>query len=152
MRTTNGAPATILLVEDDPGDRHLTMRALQDGKIRNQVYIAQDGERALDYLFRRGKCQDPGASPRPDRVLLDLNLPKVDGRQVLAEIKADPGLRRLAVVVLTTSQQEEDIIRSYDLGANSFITKPVNVDQFARAIRTLEEYWFEIVVRQGGEP
>jgi CheY-like chemotaxis protein len=146
MQKIMGRPAVVLLVEDDPGDQELTRRALQEGKIQNELHITKDGEEALDYLFRRGKYKDPATSPRPDLVLLDLNLPKVDGRQVLAEIKKHPGLRRLVVVVLTTSQQESDILRSYELGVNSFIVKPVDMNQFFRTIRALEEYWFEIVV------
>ncbi|MBP1697695.1 MAG: two component system response regulator, partial [Deltaproteobacteria bacterium] len=124
--------ATILLVEDDRGDQELTRRALDEGKIRNDLRIVEDGEEALAYLFRRGKYKDPATSPRPDLLLLDLNLPRVDGREVLEQIRADSKLRRMAVVVLTTSRQEEDILRSYELGCNSFITKPVDINQFIR--------------------
>lgn len=139
-------PATILLVEDDRGDQELTRRALGEGKIRNELRIVEDGEEALAYLFRRGKYKDPTTSPRPDLLLLDLNLPRVDGREVLEQIRADSKLRRMAVVVLTTSRQEEDILRSYELGCNSFITKPVDMNQFMQVIQTLEKYWFQIVV------
>ena len=138
--------ATILLVEDDRGDQELTRRALDEGKIRNDLRIVEDGEEALAYLFRRGKYKDPATSPKPDLLLLDLNLPRVDGREVLEQIRADSKLRRMAVVVLTTSRQEEDILRSYELGCNSFITKPVDINQFTRAIQALEEYWLQIVV------
>jgi CheY-like chemotaxis protein len=147
MKAANkGKPAIILLAEDDRGDQELTRRALAEGKIRNDLRIVEDGEEALAYLFRRGKYKDPATSPRPDLLLLDLNLPRVDGREVLERIRADSKMRRMAVVVLTTSRQEEDILRSYELGCNSFITKPVGMDQFIRVIQALEEYWFQIVV------
>lgn len=139
-------PAVILLAEDDRGDQELTRRALEEGKIRNDLRVVEDGEEALAYLYRRGKYKDPATSPRPDLLLLDLNLPRIDGRQVLEKIRSDSRLRRLAVVVLTTSRQEEDILRSYELGCNSFITKPVGMEQFIRVIHALEEYWFQIVV------
>jgi len=147
MKTaTKAKPAVILLAEDDRGDQELTRRALEEGKIRNDLRVVEDGEEALAYLFRRGKYKDPATSPRPDLLLLDLNLPRVDGREVLERVRADSKLRRMAVVVLTTSRQEEDILRSYELGCNSFITKPVDMDQFIRVIQALEEYWFQIVV------
>jgi CheY-like chemotaxis protein len=134
------------MAEDDRGDQELTRRALEAGKIRNDLRIVENGEEALAYLFRRGKYKDPVSSPRPDLLLLDLNLPRVDGREVLERVRADGKLRRMAVVVLTTSRQEEDILRSYELGCNSFITKPVAMDQFIRFIQAVEEYWFQIVV------
>ena len=147
MKTaTKAKPAVILLAEDDRGDQELTRRALEEGKIRNDLRVVENGEEALAYLFRRGKYKDPATSPRPDLLLLDLNLPRVDGREVLERVRADSKLRRMAVVVLTTSRQEEDILRSYELGCNSFITKPVGMDQFIRVIQALEEYWFQIVV------
>ena len=147
MRTVKKAkPAIILLVEDDRGSQELTRRALDEGKIRNELRIVEDGEEALAYLFRRGKYKDPATSPRPDLLLLDLNLPRVDGREVLEQIRADSKLRRMAVVVLTTSRREEDILRSYELGCNSFITKPVDINQFMQVIQALERYWFQIVV------
>ena len=147
MKTaTKAKPAVILLAEDDRGDQELTRRALEEGKIRNDLRVVEDGEEALAYLYRRGKYKDPATSPRPDLLLLDLNLPRVDGREVLERVRADSKLRRMAVVVLTTSRQEEDILRSYELGCNSFITKPVGMDQFIRVIQALEEYWFQIVV------
>lgn len=139
-------PAVILLAEDDRGDQELTRRALEEGKIRNDLRVVEDGEEALAYLYRRGKYKDPATSPRPDLLLLDLNLPRIDGRQVLEKVRSDSKLRRMAVVVLTTSRQEEDILRSYELGCNSFITKPVGMEQFIRVIHALEEYWFQIVV------
>ena len=136
----------ILLAEDDPGYQKLTRRALKKGNIQNHLYVVNNGEEALDYLFRRGRYKDPATSPRPDLMLLDLNMPRVDGRQVLEQMRTEPDLRRIAVVVLTTSRQEEDIIRSYDLGCNSFITKPVDMGQFTKIIQTLEQYWFVLVV------
>ena len=139
-------PSIILLVEDDRGSQELTRRALGEGKICNELRIVEDGEEALAYLFRRGKYKDPATSPKPDLLLLDLNLPRVDGREVLERIRGDSKLRRMAVVVLTTSRQEEDILRSYELGCNSFITKPVDINQFIQVIQALERYWFQIVV------
>jgi CheY-like chemotaxis protein len=146
MAATLKRPAIILLAEDDLGDQELTKRALEEGKVENELYIVKDGEEALDYLFRRGRYTDPETSPRPDLFLLDLNMPKLDGRQVLEQIRSIYELRNIRVVVLTTSRQEEDITRSYDLGVHSYITKPVDLDQFFNVIRTLEEYWFQIVV------
>lgn len=124
----------------------MTRRALTQSRIRNELYIVEDGEEALDYLLRRGRYQDPDSSPKPDLMLLDLNMPKMDGKQLLEQMRADPRLRRIPVVALTTSQQENDIIRTYDLGANSYIVKPVDMDQFVNAIKVLKDYWFQIVV------
>jgi len=124
----------------------LTRRALEHSRIRNELYIVEDGEEALDYLFRRGKYENPTSSPKPDLMLLDLNMPKMDGKQLLKQMRADPTLRRIPVVALTTSKQESDIIRTYDLGANSYIVKPVDMDQFINAIKVLKDYWFQIVV------
>jgi CheY-like chemotaxis protein len=146
MTRSHGKPAIILLAEDDPGDQELTRRALEEAPFQNKPYIVGDGEEALDYLFRRGKYQNSFLSPRPDLLLLDLNMPKVNGRQVLECIRADAILRRLAVVVLTTSQRQEDIIQAYDLGANSYIIKPVELQPFMQVIQTLEAYWFRMVV------
>jgi len=147
MRTANKKkPAVILLVEDDRGDQELTRRALAEGKNPTELHIVEDGEEALAYLFRCGKYKDPATSPRPDLLLLDLNLPRVDGREVLEQVRGDSKLRRMAVVVLSTSRQEEDILRSYEAGCNSFITKPGDINQFTRAVQALEEYWFQIVV------
>ena len=146
MGEFDGKPAVILLAEDDPGDQELTRRALEQSRIRNDLHIVEDGEEALDYLLRRGKYEDPASSPKPDLMLLDLNMPKMDGKQLLQQMRADPGLRRIPVVALTTSKQESDIIRTYDLGANSYIVKPVDMDQFVNAIKVLKDYWFQIVV------
>jgi CheY-like chemotaxis protein len=146
MEQLNGKPAVILLAEDDPGDQELTRRALEQSLIRNELHIVEDGEEALNYLQRRGKYEDPASSPKPDLMLLDLNMPRMDGKQLLEQMRADPNLRRIPVVALTTSKQENDIIRTYDLGANSYIVKPVDMDQFVSAIKVLKDYWFQIVV------
>jgi CheY-like chemotaxis protein len=138
----------ILLVEDSEADVRLTMEALKEGKLRNTVYVAHDGEAAMAFL------RDP-ARRRPDLILLDLNLPGMDGREVLAEVKADPELAVIPVVVLTTSQAEEDILRTYQLHANCFITKPVDLNQFMRVVQSIEEFWFTVVrlaPSSGGEP
>jgi len=146
MNNDGTRTAVILLVEDDPEDQELTRRAFQISKLRNRLLVVDDGEQALDYLYRRGQFGRPESSPRPDLILLDLNMPKLDGRAVLKRIKEDPELRRIPVVVLTTSSQEEDILRSYDLGVNSYITKPVQMEGFMKAIKDLERYWFSLVV------
>jgi CheY-like chemotaxis protein len=142
---SNGAvsrPIEVLLVEDNPGDVRLTREALKEGKVRNNLNVAIDGVEALAYLRREGKYAD---AVRPDLVLLDLNLPRKDGREVLAEIKGDPALRSIPVVVLTSSQAEQDIVRAYDLHANCYITKPVDLDQFITVVKTIEDFWFTIV-------
>ena len=136
---------TILMAEDDPDDRLLTNQALKDQRLANDLRFVEDGEELLDYLHHRGRYADPATSPRPGLILLDLNMPRKDGREALAEIKADPRLRRIPVVVLTTSKAEEDILRSYDLGANSYVTKPVTFEGLASAIKILGQYWFDIV-------
>jgi CheY-like chemotaxis protein len=141
----NGKRVVILLVEDDPGDQELTRRALQGDLLRTDLQIVENGEEALDYLYRRGRFAAREAAPRPDLILLDLNMPRLGGREVLAHIKHDPELGRIPVVVLTTSTQETDIVKSYDLGCNSYIHKPVDIEQFIRVIRQLENYWFELV-------
>ena len=146
MKEPRTKPAVILLVDDDPEDQELTKRALRASKLRNRLVTVDDGEQALDYLYRRGKFSGEGAAPRPDLILLDLNMPNLDGRSVLTRIKGDPELRRIPVVILTTSSQEEDILRSYDLGVNSYVTKPVRMEGFVKAIRDLEYYWFDLVV------
>ena len=133
----------ILLVEDSPGDVRLTQEALKEAKVRNNLSVARDGEEALAVLRQQGP--HAGAA-RPDLILLDLNLPQKDGREVLAEIKEDPRLRRIPVVILTTSKMEEDILKSYDLHANAYITKPVDLDQFIQVVRALEGFWLSIVV------
>lgn len=133
----------ILLVEDNEGDVRLTREALREGHLHNRLHVVEDGERALDFLFRRGEFDQ---APRPDLILLDLNLPRRDGREVLAQIKGDASLKRIPVVVLTTSRAEEDLLRSYDLHANCYITKPVDFDQFIQVVKTIENFWFTIVV------
>ena len=143
---TTGRPIEILLVEDSPGDVRLTKEALREGKIRNHLSVVTDGVAALAFLRREGRYAN---APRPDVVLLDLNLPKKDGREVLTEIKADPRLRRIPVVVLTTSSNEEDILRAYDLHANCYITKPVDLDQFISVVQSIESFWLTIVTLPG---
>jgi len=137
-----GKPVVILLVEDNPGDVRLTQEAINDGKVRNNMHVAEDGVEAVAFLRREGKYAD---APRPDLILLDLNLPKKDGREVLAEIKTDEDLKRIPVVVLTTSKAEQDIFRAYDQHANCYITKPVDLDQFIKIVKGIEEFWFTIV-------
>ncbi|MDX3376400.1 MULTISPECIES: response regulator [Streptomyces] len=135
-------PIEVLLVEDDPGDELMTREAFEDNKIRNTLHVVRDGQEALDFLYRRGEYTD---APRPDLVLLDLNLPKYDGRQVLEQIKGDPELSLIPVVVLTTSSAEEDILRSYKLHANAYVTKPVDLDQFIAAVRQIDEFFVTVV-------
>jgi len=137
-------PITILLADDDEEDRMLTSDALNESRVVNDLRFVEDGEDLLDYLYRRGKY-DADSAPRPGLILLDLNMPRKDGREALREIKADPDLRRIPIVVLTTSKAEEDIYRTYDLGANSFITKPVSFDGLVNVMRDLGRYWIEIV-------
>lgn len=138
----NGRAVEILLVEDSPGDVRLTKEALREGKVRNHLHVVTDGVEALAFLRRSGKY---ASAPRPDVVLLDLNLPKKDGREVLAEIKADDDLRRIPAVILTTSQDERDVLRAYELHANCYITKPVDLDQFIAVIQSIESFWLTIV-------
>ncbi|MCX4530732.1 response regulator [Streptomyces sp. NBC_00841] len=135
-------PIEVLLVEDDPGDELMTREAFEDNKISNTLHVARDGQEALDFLYRRG---DHGDAPRPDLILLDLNLPRYDGRQVLEKIKSDPELALIPVVVLTTSSAEEDILRSYKLHANAYVTKPVDLDQFIAAVRRIDEFFVTVV-------
>ncbi len=135
----------ILLAEDDPGDQELTRRALTQESFHVDLRIVEDGEEALDYLLRRGAFADPQKSPRPDLMLLDLNMPRVNGREVLCEMKKHEDIARVPVVVLTTSEQEADILRSYDLGCSSYIQKPVDIDQFTLAVQQLGTYWFRVV-------
>ncbi|MFB8144106.1 MULTISPECIES: response regulator [Streptomyces] len=135
-------PIEVLLVEDDPGDELMTREAFEDNKIRNTLHVVRDGQEALDFLYRRGEHTE---APRPDLVLLDLNLPKYDGRQVLEQIKGDPELSLIPVVVLTTSSAEEDILRSYKLHANAYVTKPVDLDQFIAAVRQIDEFFVTVV-------
>jgi CheY-like chemotaxis protein len=138
-------PITILLADDDEDDRLLAEDALEESRLANTLKFVEDGEELMDYLHQRGEWAEPGAAPRPGLILLDLNMPRKDGRQALKEIKGDPELRNIPVVILTTSKAEEDILRSYDLGVNSFITKPVTFDGLVDIMRLLGRYWFEIV-------
>lgn len=138
-------PITILLADDDEDDRKLAQDALAESRLANDLHTVEDGEELMDYLLRRGKYEALADSPRPGLILLDLNMPKKDGREALKEIKADTSLRQIPVVVLTTSKAEEDIYRTYDLGANSFITKPVMFESLVKVMRDLGTYWFEIV-------
>jgi CheY-like chemotaxis protein len=142
LKSPMGNPVIILLVEDNPGDVRLTREALKEGKLLNELFVAQDGVEALAFLRHEGRFAD---SPYPDIILLDLNLPRMDGRELLALIKEDQRLKRIPVVVLTTSKAEEDVIKSYELHANCFITKPVGLDQFIQIIQSVEEFWFTIV-------
>jgi CheY-like chemotaxis protein len=135
-------PIEILLVEDNPGDVRLTREALKDAKVSNTLHVVEDGVAALDFL-RRSPPYD--GAPRPDLILLDLNLPRKNGREVLADIKADERLKAIPVVILTTSQAEEDVLRAYNLHANCYITKPVDFTQFTRIVRTIEDFWLSIV-------
>jgi CheY-like chemotaxis protein len=138
-------PITLLLADDDEEDRLMTGEALKESRLANDIRFVADGEELTDYLFRRGAYSDPAEAPTPGLILLDLNMPKKDGREVLAEIKNDPQLRQIPVVVLTTSKTEEDIVRSYELGVNSFITKPVTFEGLVEAMTVFSHYWFEIV-------
>ncbi|MFD4790003.1 response regulator [Streptomyces sp. NPDC058459] len=142
MTTPDGTPIDVLLVEDDPGDELMTREAFEDNKIGNTLHVVRDGEEALDFLYRRG---DHTGAPRPDLILLDLNLPKYDGRQVLERIKSDQDLVDIPVVVLTTSAAEEDILRSYKLHANAYVTKPVDLDQFIAAVRQIDDFFVQVV-------
>ena len=135
-------PIEIPMVEDNPGDVRLTREALKHGKVSNTMHVVEDGVAALDFLYRRGAY---GKAPRPDLILLDLNLPKKNGREVLQEIKQDTHLKTIPVVILTTSQAEEDVLRAYSLHANCYITKPVDFIQFTKIVRTIEEFWLTIV-------
>jgi CheY-like chemotaxis protein len=137
-----GKPVEILLVEDNPGDVRLTVEALKEAKVCNELHVVEDGVKAMAFLRREGEYAD---APHPDVILLDLNLPKKDGREVLAEIKEDPNLRRIPVVILTVSQAEEDVLKTYDLHANCYITKPVDLDQFLTVVRSIEDFWLTVV-------
>lgn len=147
--TTERRPITILLADDDEDDRMLAKDALTESRLANDLYMVADGEELMDYLLRRGQYAAQADSPRPGLILLDLNMPKMDGREALKEIKSHPSLRRIPVVVMTTSQAEEDIYRTYDLGANSFITKPVLFESLVKVMGDLGKYWFEIVELPG---
>ena len=137
-----GKPVEILLVEDNPGDVRLTIEGLKEGKVKNNLWVVEDGVEAIAFLRREGKYSE---AVRPDLILLDLNLPKKDGREVLSEIKADENLRTIPVVVLTTSEAEQDILKAYMLHANCYIRKPVDFDQFISVVSSIEDFWFTIV-------
>lgn len=139
---TSPYPIDVLLVEDDPGDELITREAFEHHKIANTLHVARDGAEGLDFLYHRGEFHD---APRPDLILLDLNLPKFTGRQVLQTIKSDPGLQDIPVVVLTTSAEQEDVLHSYNLHANAYVTKPVDLDQYMAAIRQIDSFFVQIV-------
>lgn len=141
----NSDPLCILLADDDPDDRMLTERALKKSHLATHLVTVEDGEELMQYLRREGVYADPQLAPRPGLILLDLNMPRKDGREALREIKSDASLKRIPVIVLTTSEAEQDIIGSYDLGVNAFITKPVTFDGLAHAVQRLGDFWFEIV-------
>ena len=153
---SNPRPITILLADDDPDDRMVAQEALEENRLANDLHMVQDGEELLDYLYRRGRYADPASSPRPGLILLDLNMPRMDGREALRVLKGDPDLKQIPVVVLTTSKAEEDIYRTYNLGVNSFISKPVSFEGLVEVTRALGRYWFEIVelpqARDGAGP
>jgi len=137
-----GKPIEILLVEDSTEDAELTMQSLTDGRVRNRVHWVEDGEEAMAFLHRKGRY---AGVPRPDLILLDLNMPRKNGYEVLAEVKEDPGLKRIPVVVMTTSNDERDILRAYDRHANCYVTKPVDMDKFIEAVKSIEEFWLTLV-------
>lgn len=140
--TSATRPIDVLLIEDDPGDELITREAFEHNKISNTLHVAHDGQEGLDFLYRRSGYEN---APRPDLILLDLNLPKYDGRQLLETVKSDPDLNHIPVVVLTTSSAEEDILRSYKLHANAYVTKPVDLDQFMNAVRQIDEFFVQVV-------
>ena len=142
MKVADHRPVEILLVEDNPGDIELTVEALREGKVKNNLHVVRDGVEALQFLRQQAHYAE---KPRPDLVLLDLNLPKMDGGEVLAEVKRDPALARIPVVILTTSAAEADVLRAYDLHANAYITKPVDLSQFIEVVRSVENFWLTIV-------
>ena len=143
-------PIDILLAEDDEDDYLLISEALKESRLANKMHWVKDGEELMDYLHRRGNFADPERSPFPGIILLYLNMPRKDGREALKEIKTDPALRKIPIIILTTSKAEEDILRSYDLGVNSFIRKPVQFEDFVEMVKVLGRYWFEIVELPGG--
>jgi two-component system, response regulator len=145
-------PITILLADDDEDDLLMTQEALQQSRLGNDLRFATDGEDLMDYLLRRGRYVDPADSPTPGLILLDLNMPRKDGREALSEIKSNPDLRKIPVIVLTTSRAEEDVFRTYELGVSSFISKPVTFDGLVEAMTVLSQYWFEIVELPGARP
>jgi CheY-like chemotaxis protein len=145
----NHVPIDILLVEDNPGDVRLTQEALREAKVSTRMHVAIDGVQAMAFLRREGEF---ASVPRPDLILLDLNLPKKSGREVLAEIKGNVEFRRIPVVILTTSQAEQDIFETYNLHANAYVHKPVDLDQFAKVVKSIEDFWFEVVRLPNGTP
>jgi CheY-like chemotaxis protein len=145
MDNKHARPIIILMADDDPDDRMLTEEAWEENQLASELHFVEDGEQLLEYLFRRGEYAHLAGKPLPGLILLDLNMPKKDGREALREIKTDPDLRRIPIVILTTSKAEEDILRTYDLGASSFITKPVTFEALVDVVKTLAKYWFEIV-------
>ena len=142
-------PILVLVADDDPEDRMLIEDAFEESRLANPLEFVVDGEDLLDYLHRRNGYSDPSSSPRPGLILLDLNMPRKDGREALKEIKSDPELRQIPIVVMTTSKVEEDILRTYDLGVNSFITKPVTFEGLVEVVKELSRYWFQIVQHAG---
>ena len=140
-----GEPVVILMADDDADDQKLTRKALTESRLVNELHTVEDGEELLDYLRRQGAFAGPGQAPRPHVILLDLNMPRKDGREALEEIKNDPNLCHIPVVVLTTSEEDEDIFRSYQIGASSYITKPVTFDGLVKVMQSLGNYWFQIV-------
>ena len=146
--STRASPVEILLVEDNPGDVRLTKEALKEGKVYSNLHWAKDGVEALEFLRRQGKFADV---PRPDIILLDLNLPKKDGREVLSEIKNDDDLKRIPVVILTTSKAEEDVLRSYQLHANCYVTKPVDLEKFIVVVQSIDKFWLTVVTLPNGK-
>ena len=148
---SNSNSIVILMADDDPEDVMLAEEALEEARLLNDFYSVADGEELMDYLHRREPYDDPKDSPTPGLILLDLNMPRKNGFEALQEIKEDPELRSIPVVVLTTSRAEEDVYRSYDLGVNSFISKPVSFDGLVEAMKVLGQYWFKIVARPDGE-
>lgn len=146
---TKPLPIVIIIADDDPEDRMLAEDALEEARLANDIRFVEDGEELMDYLKQRGKYAEPDAAPRPGMILLDLNMPRKDGREALAEIKEDPELRTIPVIILTTSDVDEDILRSYNLGAASFITKPVTFEGLVKVMLALKMYWFEIVALPG---
>jgi two-component system, response regulator len=147
-----GRSIQLLMADDDADDRLLTKEAMEESLLLNDLRTVEDGEELMDYLYRRNRYADPASSPRPDLILLDLNMPRKDGHEAAREIKADPKLRQIPIVVLTTSRAEEDICRSYDLGVSSYITKPVKFEGLVEVMRTLGCYWFDIVELPGKKP
>ena len=145
LESAQPKPIAIVIADDDADDRMLARDALAEARLANDLFFVQDGEELLDFLRRRGRYADPAAAPRPGLILLDLNMPRMDGREALAEIKADPELRRIPVVVLTTSKAEEDILRSYKLHANAYVAKPVDFEAFVKVVRQVDEFYINVV-------